>query len=300
MSIGSNAFDYDVAFSRNLGLTQPSEQQKLRNSCVAIAGMGGVGGIHLITLARMGVGKFHIADFDRFELHNFNRQSGAMMSTIDADKAQTMKDMVLDINPEAEVTIFPEGITEATVASFFDGVDVAIDGLDYFAVDARDQYYREAVRREVAVVAVGPIGCSAALLVFVPGGMTWHDYFAMELAKDNYDKYVLFALGTAPKATQLDYLDRNFLNLSEQRAPSLAPAVQLCAGVAGAEVLKLLLGRGRINAVPFYSQFDAYKCRFARGRLRWGNKGPVQRLKFQIFRRLYKAKLAEEASSTGR
>jgi molybdopterin/thiamine biosynthesis adenylyltransferase len=293
--IGDTDFDYDTAFSRNLGLTQPAEQQRLRSSRVAIAGMGGVGGVHALTMARLGVGKFHIADFDAFELHNFNRQSGAMMSTLNRDKSETMKAMILDINPQAEVEIFAEGVTAENVDRFFAGVDVAIDGLDYFAVDARDVFYREAERIGTPVVAVGPIGCSAALLVFVPGKMTWHEYFAMDLARDDYDKYVLFALGTAPKATQLSYLDRDYVNLSEQKAPSLAAAVQLCAGVAGSEVLKLIFKRGRVNAAPHYSQFDAYKCRYAQGKLRWGNKGPLQRLKFKVFRRLYRAKLASEA-----
>jgi tRNA A37 threonylcarbamoyladenosine dehydratase len=67
-------FDYSSAFSRNIGWVTADEQAKLRDSRVAIAGLGGVGGPHLLTLARLGVGKFNIADFDRFELQNFNRQ----------------------------------------------------------------------------------------------------------------------------------------------------------------------------------------------------------------------------------
>jgi tRNA A37 threonylcarbamoyladenosine dehydratase len=49
---------YRRAFSRNLGLISPEEQKVLENSRVAIAGMGGVGGIHMLTLARLGIGGF--------------------------------------------------------------------------------------------------------------------------------------------------------------------------------------------------------------------------------------------------
>ena len=105
--------------------------------------------------------------------------------------------------------------------------------------------------------------------------------------------------GTAPKATQFPYLDRDYVKLSEQKAPSLGAAVQLCAGVAGAEVLKLILRRGQINPVPHYSQFDAYRCRYVSGKLRWGNRGPLQRVKFNIFRRVYRAKLETESRATG-
>ena len=65
------------AFSRNIGLLTQAEQDKLASVRVAIPGMGGVGGVHLITMTRTGVGKFHLADFDVFEPANINRQFGA-------------------------------------------------------------------------------------------------------------------------------------------------------------------------------------------------------------------------------
>jgi tRNA A37 threonylcarbamoyladenosine dehydratase len=75
-------FDYNLAFSRNHGITSTEEQQRLKNSTIAIAGMGGVGGDYLITLLRAGVGNFKISDFDEFEIGNFNRQYGATISTV--------------------------------------------------------------------------------------------------------------------------------------------------------------------------------------------------------------------------
>lgn len=282
------SFDYDAAFSRNLGLVQPEEQQKLRSTKVAIAGLGGVGGVHALALARLGIGKFHIADFDTFEVHNFNRQSGAMMSTIDRPKSEVMKEMILDINPEAEVTEFKEGINQENISDFLEGVDVGIDGLDYFATDARDCFYKETYDKHVPVVAAGPIGCSSALLVFMPDKMSWHKYFAMDLAKTDFDKYVLFALGTAPKATHMSYMDRSYVDLENKKGPSLSSAVQLCSGVVATEVMKIVTGRGKIYAAPYYHQFDAFKCKYIRGRLINGNRGLIQRLKFSLFRKLYR------------
>src|SRR6476661_6591982 len=75
-------FNYSQAFSRNIGWLTVEEQERLRGARAAIAGLGGVGGGHLLTLARLGVGNFNISDFDYFEIHNFNRQAGAMMSTV--------------------------------------------------------------------------------------------------------------------------------------------------------------------------------------------------------------------------
>ena len=61
-------FDYTRAFSRNIGLLSPAEQVRLREATVGIPGLGGVGGRHLLTLTRLGVGRFAIADHDAFEL----------------------------------------------------------------------------------------------------------------------------------------------------------------------------------------------------------------------------------------
>ena len=100
-------FNYDVAFSRNIGWVTHDEQASLRTKRVAIAGCGGVGGLHSLTLARLGVGKINISDFDQFDIHNINRQSGAFVSTKDQDKIEVMSAMLKDINPEIEIGSFP-------------------------------------------------------------------------------------------------------------------------------------------------------------------------------------------------
>jgi len=95
----THAFDYQLAFDRNIGWVTEPEQQVLRSKRVAIAGMGGVGGVHVVTLARLGVQRFNIADFDTFDIANFNRQVGATMSSLGRPKADVLAEMVRDINP---------------------------------------------------------------------------------------------------------------------------------------------------------------------------------------------------------
>ena len=82
----------DEAFSRNIGLLSKEEQDLLANTRVAIPGMGGVGGLHLITLTRTGVGKFNLADFDTFEPANVNRQFGARVPDFGRPKMEVMKE----------------------------------------------------------------------------------------------------------------------------------------------------------------------------------------------------------------
>jgi len=277
--MSASNFDYAAAFSRNLGLVSPEEQAVLRKSCIAIAGMGAVGSAHLTTLSRMGIGCFRIADFDTYEIHNINRQTGAMASTLGQPNVEVMASLTRDINPTATVECYPEGIVEDNVERFLKDADVAIDGLDFTAVDARELFYATAARLGIPVVAVGPVGCSAASLVFVPGKMTWHDYFAMDLAKSDFERFVLFIVGTAPAGLHRGYIDRKYVDLAAKRGPSLALAIQLCAGVAAGETLKLLLKRGKLLPAPYFQQFDVYRWRHAVGKLRWGNRGPLQRFK---------------------
>jgi len=66
----SNPFDYETAFSRNIGWVTGKNSNGCEGQRIAIAGLGGVGGVHAVTLARLGVEKFNISDFDRFEPHN--------------------------------------------------------------------------------------------------------------------------------------------------------------------------------------------------------------------------------------
>ena len=85
-----HSLDYDFAFSRNIGWFTEDEQQILKTKRVAIAGMGGVGGFHLLTLVRLGITKFHLSDFDEFACENTNRQAGANVNTYDKKKLDTM------------------------------------------------------------------------------------------------------------------------------------------------------------------------------------------------------------------
>ncbi|MBW2570510.1 MAG: ThiF family adenylyltransferase, partial [Deltaproteobacteria bacterium] len=119
------------AFSRNIGLLTQAEQDKLSNAKIAIPGMGGVGGVHLITMTRTGVGNFHIADFDTYDPVNINRQFGARVQDFGRPKMEVMKEQALSINPYLEIKEFPEGINNTNIDDFLNGVDVVLDGLDF-------------------------------------------------------------------------------------------------------------------------------------------------------------------------
>ena len=217
-------FSYDAAFSRNLGWVTPAEQQVLRHKRVAIAGLGGVGGVHLLTLARLGVGKAHLADFDTFELPNFNRQIGASVSTLGQAKIDVLARMARDINPGVELTLFNEGISTANLDAFLSGVDVFIDGLDFFAFDARERTFAACHAAGIPAITAAPLGMGVALLTFMPGGMSFEEYFQLDGVPES-EKCIRLLLGLSPTMLQRGYLaDRSYVNFAQRRAPSTAMA----------------------------------------------------------------------------
>lgn len=285
----ADVFDYGTAFSRNIGWVTEGEQLQLRGKRVAIAGMGGVGGVHLLTLARLGVGSFTIADFDRFDVVNLNRQAGATVSSLGKPKADVLAAMLQDINPTVDIKVFGQGVSPANVETFLAGADLYLDGLDFFAFAARSAVFAACHRLAIPAVTAAPIGMGTAILNFLPGGMSFEDYFCLE-GCDDEEKAIRFLLGLSPGMLQKGYLaDPSRVNLAEHRGPSTVMACQLCAGAAAVEALKILLRRGGVKGAPWGYQFDAYRNRLVRTWRPGGNRNPVQRLGLMMARRQLRA-----------
>ena len=285
MSAAPEDFSYDEAFSRNLGWVTEAEQARLRRSRVCIAGLGGVGGVYLLTLARLGVGAFTVADFDRFALANFNRQAGATVSSLARPKIDVMIEMARDINPELDIRVFEHGLDAGNLERFVEGADVYLDGLDFFALDIRRRVFALCWERGIPAVTVAPLGMGAALLNFVPRRMSFERYFRMD-GHDEAEQALRFLVGLSPAMLQMRYLvDPSRVDLRARRGPSTVIAVQLCSGIAAAQVLKLLLGRGPVLAAPAGLHFDAFRNRLARTWRPGGNDHPLQRLLLSVARR---------------
>lgn len=277
--IEANFFEYRRAFCRNLGIVTDQEQMVLSKKRIAIPGCGGVGSIHALVLARMGIGNFTIADFDSFELENFNRQFGAKYSTLGEAKVEVIRREILDINPNANVRVFSERIGKDNIDEFLRDVDLVVDSIDFFAFDARDVLFPACQQKNIPLLTAAPLGLSSAWLLFTRKSMRYEDYFNFKANDDRPTRAVKFAVGLAPKGIQRKYMDSKAIDLKNERGPSHAVGVTLCAATAGAEALKILLGKPSIRAVPHFRQFDAYRGAFIQGYLWLGNRNPLQRFK---------------------
>lgn len=117
-------------FSRTELLIGKENLEKLKNSKVAIFGIGGVGSFVLEALARAGIGNFILVDKDNVDLSNLNRQIIATRKTVGKPKVEVAKERILEINPNAEVEIYKEffmpeteGILDSTISYVVDAID---------------------------------------------------------------------------------------------------------------------------------------------------------------------------------
>ncbi len=268
-------------FSRNIGLISEAIQTKLLATRVAVAGTGGVGGIHLLTLARMGIGNFTVADMDTYERANISRQFGARQSTIGQPKTQVLADLLQDINPAINSRIFPAGVTHENMDEFLGDADFFVDGIDFFEIDIRRELFKRARAKGLYALTAAPLGFGATLQVFSPHGMSFDDYFGLTDEMDYLKKLAAFAAGLAPRPYHLKYLDLSKVSLSNRRGPAVAPACTLAASLIATKIARIAAGE-HVKTVPYYTQLDLYRSKFRKGYLMWGGKNPIQKLKRNI------------------
>ncbi len=279
---------YKRAFERNIGILTEAEQDKLRQARVAVVGCGGVGGVHILNAVRLGVGHLNIADMDVFDVVNIQRQCGAYLDTIGRNKAEVLCASALAVNPYVKVKTFIDGVYDETVDEFLEGVDLFIDGIDFFCIDMRRQLFMRAYELGIPAVTAGPIGFGSALLVFMPDGMSFDEYFDIRDEMSYEERMIAFAVGLAPASVHLKYMNLKKVDVAKKTGPALVSSCGLASALVMTEVLRILLRRPGLRPVPHYLQLDPYLSAYKSGYLWMGNKNPVQRLKRTIVKRMLK------------
>ena len=118
-------------FLRTRWLIGTDAVDRLQNTRVIVFGVGGVGGYCIEALARTGVGRLDIVDYDRVDVTNINRQIIATRETVGALKVDVMKARIASIVPETEVRTYPMMFNEATADEInFGDYDYVVDAVD--------------------------------------------------------------------------------------------------------------------------------------------------------------------------
>ena len=251
--------EYGEYFGRNMGILTRQDQEKLRKSKIAIAGIGGVGGIQLAILARAGIGGFSIADPEVYSKSDINRQYGAATSTLGKKKADVMEEILKDINPFVNVKRF-YGVNKQNMDDFLEDIDLAIDSIEYFALDEKILLYRKARDKDVTVLTSPIVGFGSSLFVFSPNGMTFEEFFEIPSSKRLREKYTLPYNKICP--IRPDYLNPDpYLSAIDGKThiPSLGISTALSASLVAANSLFLLLNKRTPPTVPKCVHVDIFR-----------------------------------------
>lgn len=116
--------------SRTQALIGKNNVEKIAFKRVTIVGVGGVGGYVATLLARAGVEKMRIIDFDTVSPSNFNRQVVAVKGNEGRLKVEALKDILLSINEDIEVDAVAQKLDKDNVSSLLKNSDIVIDAID--------------------------------------------------------------------------------------------------------------------------------------------------------------------------
>ncbi len=255
MANSENSHQYEEIFSRNIGVISRDEQEKLKHGRVTVVGAGGVGGIALIQLARMGVGQIHVIDRDVFEASNLNRQMLSTLSRLNNSKAESARETLKDINPEIEVRITKQFVTEDNAGELLKDTDVIIDATDHLV--ARLIIHRTAARLGIPSIwiAVTP-PFRGGVMSFTPNSAPYeivlsHPSYKQPLTDEMKEKINALKDGRALHSVQHG-ADKNWADAYVNRETPwavIAPVANIVGLLASFEAFKFLVQREGLKPV---------------------------------------------------
>lgn len=264
---------YQESFMRNIGIFTEAEQEQLKNSTIAVAGVGGVGGLLVERLIRLGVGNIKITDNGTFDQSNINRQYASSMLTLDRYKAEVVNHEIKEIYPEANIYYDNNGITsEADAIQFVDGSDLVIDEMDYGAWKESIYLQRAARKRDIYYLFSGAIGFGALLTNFDPQGITLEEYNKISPNED-LEKLGELSVPTerilpvfpsyVTSAMSMEMLQE--IIAGQRPVPTCSVGVGLASILAASNAINILLKRKEIVKAPQYIFVDLLDQIFLNG-----------------------------------
>lgn len=157
-----------LRYSRHILLPQidATGQQRLLNSTALIIGMGGLGSPVAMYLASSGVGHLILADHDKVDVTNLQRQIIHSTADVGRLKVESARDRLLALNPEIKVTTVAEKLAADSLHQYIAQADIVIDGSDNFAT--RFAVNRACVTANKPLVSGAAIRCEGQVSVFDP------------------------------------------------------------------------------------------------------------------------------------
>jgi molybdopterin-synthase adenylyltransferase len=247
----SESFSYPEFIQRNLGFVSEEGQARLRDARILVCGVGGMGGACLQALVRAGVGGFAIADFDRFEVSNMNRQVFANLDTVGVGKVAATVAQIARVNPQLVVETHGQewvGKLDELLVRY----KLVVNGMD--DIKAGIALYRKA-REHAATVIDAYASPLPSVFVVRPGdprpeerlgaptvGKSLESIDA-EATAAYFGREIEHLLVHSSSARHFDLEVAKDLLAGKRKRPSFAPMVITTGNLMAFEAVKLILGR---------------------------------------------------------
>jgi len=247
----SESFSYPEFIQRNLGFVSEEGQARLRDARILICGVGGMGGACLQALVRAGVGGFAIADFDRFEVSNMNRQVFANLDTVGVGKVAATVAQIARVNPQLVVETHGQewvGKLDELLVRY----KLVVNGMD--DIKAGIALYRKA-REHAATVIDAYASPLPSVFVVRPGDPRPEERLGaptVDKSLESIDAEAIAAyfgreiehlLVHSSSARHFDLEVAKDLLAGKRKRPSFAPMVITTGNLMAFEAVKLILGR---------------------------------------------------------
>jgi len=252
-NITKRKFDYFDMIQRNIGILRREEQAMLKDKCVAVIGLGGIGALQSILACKIGFGKIIAIDFDSYDVSNLNRQELADINVVGMKKADAAAQLLPLYSPFAEIithNVMIDTVEQCKeLIKDADVVTVAVDNLG-----TRIVCQRAARELGIPCVTAGPMGWKTMCTTYMPDGLTYEDIVCPQTVGKEINEEVKQFLNQSEKVffgvskgfTAEGALD--FFNGGKMKA--IGFATNFAASYAINQMVKIIIGRGKVHVFP--------------------------------------------------
>lgn len=248
---------YEQLFERNLGVFTVEEQNRIRNARVVIVGCGGIGSLVGAALARSGLEHFILYDHDSFQPSNMNRQITCFTNTLGCNKADSLKESLLKINPEIDVTVYDRALQPDEIGEVIQMGDVFMPAADEWPLSIAALGIAKDLGKP-AIMAY-PVGALGRVCTFLPSSPYAAECLVMPY-KTPYEGLKAFMDNPDNRKILYYYRDEGAWTQEwfDAWCESKRPHAQLCTivwitgSLAALEILKLVSGKWPVVAAPRY------------------------------------------------
>ncbi|MGB9498955.1 MAG: HesA/MoeB/ThiF family protein [Dissulfuribacterales bacterium] len=206
-------------YLRNRDILSIDEQLKLSESTVAVIGSGGLGGYVIMLLARIGIGRLVVVDYDTFDETNLNRQVLSKVASVGLSKPDEARLTVNSVNPAVEIIPRKEKLDKNNAYEMIKDVDVVVDALDN--IEDRLVLARAVKKSGIPLVHGAVAGFDGHVMTIFPEDMDLEKLYGSENPGEEASERMEKILGV----------------------PSITPCI--IGGLEAMEVVKILLKRGK-------------------------------------------------------